>query len=295
MPKSSTAMSTPMARRRSSCRRASECSVRMAVSVSSSTRPFAGMRWRRRARSTTAARSPSSTWWIDTFTERRNGRSASRAPLRHWANCRQASSITHAPKGWISPEDSLWGMNWSGMTRPRSGCSQRTRASAAITSRSAKGHHGLVLQHQLPPIGSPGQLAAEAEALQLQVRRPTGAADHMGEEEAHDDEEHRPGSPVAERLGLPGADVSRGQGTGQDARRQAGGQDAPGTEAPAGQEDGDVEPVGRDVVRAAGGPRQQERAPEQHRDPERAQGAAGPRPTLQEAEEPVVALSGPSG
>ncbi len=44
-----------------------------------------------------------------------------------WAH---ASRSTHAPSGTISPERSATGMKSAGETKPRSGCCQRTSASA---------------------------------------------------------------------------------------------------------------------------------------------------------------------
>ena len=59
-------------------------------------------------------------------------------PMSLPAARRQASSSTNSPIGTISPVSSASGMNSPGATTPRSGCRQRTSASAATTSPSAR-------------------------------------------------------------------------------------------------------------------------------------------------------------
>ncbi|MOA22198.1 hypothetical protein D3C78_1427430 [compost metagenome] len=50
--------------------------------------------------------------------------------LRNW---HRAWSITQWVSGWISSQDSASGMNSLGGIIPRSGCSQRSRASKPVT------------------------------------------------------------------------------------------------------------------------------------------------------------------
>ena len=50
----------------------------------------------------------------------------------HFSICPQAWSSTQCPKGVIRPKSSPSGMNCPGETMPRSGCDQRTSASAPI-------------------------------------------------------------------------------------------------------------------------------------------------------------------
>ena len=55
----------------------------------------------------------------------------------HSSICRQTRSSTQSPIGTISAVSSAMGMNVAGMTQPRTGCAQRSRASRPVMAPSA--------------------------------------------------------------------------------------------------------------------------------------------------------------
>ena len=60
----------------------------------------------------------------------------------HVAICDSAIRITLAVSSGIMPACSAAGMNWSGLTHPRRGCSQRASASTPIVARSVAASFG---------------------------------------------------------------------------------------------------------------------------------------------------------
>ena len=99
-------------------------------SVISQVRSCGLMAWRRSAMSMRSARSGWRSWCAERLIATRICRPWSRQTPA-W---RQASSISQLPIALIRPKRSAIGMNWSGPTRPRVGCSQRISASAPVIS-----------------------------------------------------------------------------------------------------------------------------------------------------------------
>ena len=101
--------------------------------------------------------------------------------------------MTHAPISSMMPISSASGMKTPGGTSPRSGCCQRTRASAPDERAVAKSNLRLVVDHELPAGGRAAEVPAEIEAVQ------TSAAEAALEEADR----------VADHLPWPDASPSR--------------------------------------------------------------------------------------
>ncbi len=98
-------------------------------SVISSCSPLAGTPWRASRAATAPAKPGVWTSRGDTLT----ATGTLRPWARHRATWARAVSSTYSVRCGISPEVSAIAMNSSGDTRPRSGCTQRTRASSPAT------------------------------------------------------------------------------------------------------------------------------------------------------------------
>ena len=70
----------------------------------------------------------------------------------HCANRSHACPRTQAPMGTISPDSSASGMKSSGLTKPRSGCSQRINASALSSAPVLEVDNGLVVHDEFGAI-----------------------------------------------------------------------------------------------------------------------------------------------
>ena len=71
------------------------------------------------------------------------------------SGCRRGA-CTHSPMGTISPFSSARGMNSEGSRSPRSGCRQRTSASAAVRRAAGRSPRSAGNEPRTPPAPAPG-------------------------------------------------------------------------------------------------------------------------------------------
>ena len=96
------------------------------LSVISSSRQEGDSRHSRRVRATKSTQRGWVSWMGETFTASFTGRGLMACQMAAW---RQAVARVHSPMAWMNWFSSARGTNLEGGTVPRTGCSQRSRAS----------------------------------------------------------------------------------------------------------------------------------------------------------------------
>mmetsp|Transcript_21607 Transcript_21607/g.51304 ORF Transcript_21607/g.51304 Transcript_21607/m.51304 type:complete len:202 (+) Transcript_21607:628-1233(+) len=132
VPKSSKATPTPASRSRASWGSTRSIWVMAAVSVISTSISAGSSPWSLSTASSQSAKPASSNCSGDTLTA--TG-STARPSARQRRNCWAAWRSSSAPRATIWPVRSAAGMNSTGLTRPKPGRCQRTRASKPLSSR----------------------------------------------------------------------------------------------------------------------------------------------------------------
>jgi len=133
VPKSSSAMRTPMRAKSASSARVASLSSISIDSVSSMSSRSGAIAYSRSVSSTSVARCACRTWRADRLIAMRSG---GRPMPSHVASCAQAVRMTQAPTGSTRPVSSSAPMKRSGGTMPRPGECQRSSASTPVMAPS---------------------------------------------------------------------------------------------------------------------------------------------------------------
>ena len=112
----------------------------------------------------------STSWRLPTLTDDGDVRRTA-AGCRHRPSWASESRSIGAPSSPISPVSSAIGRNWSGPSRPRSGCSQRASTSKPMTWPVVELDDRLVVRHDLAALEAAAQLVGGAQGQHRRLVR----------------------------------------------------------------------------------------------------------------------------